>query len=237
MGGGVYKDFGVKALPSKGIPIKKSVMWAVGQSLCSGVDKLDVVTSLPYADWATRDVDAVESESRYLPCASCMHPMLDQPGGKETLLFLNADSKVIGDPSAHENLQFMARHRGWNLLFNNCSAAVFSDALACSGTVVTNSYHGAYWGLLSGRSVVLMGYSSKFRSLLLGFDISPTRMVPIEKGRADVLAEVLEDIDLSRSLCLGRAAEVRRNFRQCNIAFAERLVQQQLIQGFTLKTI
>jgi polysaccharide pyruvyl transferase WcaK-like protein len=42
----------------------------------------------------------------------------------------------------------------------------FMKCLAQSSHIITSSYHGAYWGLLSGRTVTLMGYSFKFKSLL-----------------------------------------------------------------------
>jgi len=89
----------------------------------------------------------------YVPCVTCMLPFFDNVPAPETdvVTFFNADSKIakpeIGDFPTLENVSSLQE----TLSF-----------LARGETVITNSYHGAYWATLMGRKVVCFPYSSKF---------------------------------------------------------------------------
>ncbi|MDA5092609.1 hypothetical protein O2N63_00710 [Aliiroseovarius sp. KMU-50] len=41
------------------------------------------------------------------------------------------------------------------------------EFLASGATIVTNSYHGVYWGMCLGRRVLCLPYSSKFEGFLI----------------------------------------------------------------------
>ena len=56
----------------------------------------------------------------------------------------------------------------------------FVDIFQNNQHIITNSYHAAYWGLLSGHNVTLLGYSSKFTSLLKIFNLDDNLLIKIQ---------------------------------------------------------
>ena len=61
----------------------------VGRSLKRGSDSLERIATLPHLAWGLRDIDGVADPERFLPCVSCLHPMLDAGAGQDgTLLFV-----------------------------------------------------------------------------------------------------------------------------------------------------
>ena len=100
-----------------------------------------------------------EAAGRYVPCVSCLSPVLDtdRPVEREAVLFVNADLTKPRPPVALP------------VLDNTAPLAEIAAFLASAAVVVTNSYHGAYWATLLGRRVVCVPYSSKFH----GFKFPP----------------------------------------------------------------
>jgi len=60
----------------------------------------------------------------------------------------------------HFQLPDEAGHPRLNNKSNKLSEAI--EFLASGETIITNSFHGTYWGLLLGRKVVCIPFSSKF---------------------------------------------------------------------------
>ena len=97
-----------------------------------------------------------ESDYRWVPCASCMHPAFDR------------EYKIT-----NEIVWFEHKKR---LLDNKCFDALPAPRMINSGqnleqileflgsaeTVITNSYHGVYWATLLRRKVVCIPWGSKF---------------------------------------------------------------------------
>ncbi|AUM13449.1 hypothetical protein [Ketobacter alkanivorans] len=236
VGGGVFVEFAVPKLKAQSVDFRKAVLWGVGQSIRDESMNNKQVASLPYLAWGVRDKNFLSDERRFLPCVSCLHPMLDQGSeSDETLLFLNFDPKVT-PPQALESVCLLAQSNGWRLLFNNCSEGEFRSALACSERIITNSYHGAYWGLLSGRRVNLMGYSSKFFSLLKSFGLSSRACFPVGRGSVeDILTALVDDSFLDAEIKLDDSQCVLAGYRRINICFAESLIEVGLFGGFNLR--
>lgn len=225
MGGGVWVELGLRHLRKMGYAPAATVLWGAGQSLPAD-QALEPVAELPYLHWGLRDRDGVVSERHFLPCVSCLHPMLDVPvpATGSTLLLLNADSAVT-TPAELQAIAALSAARGWTLLGNNCSPAQMAAALAQSRQIVTNSFHGAYWGLLAGRSVALLGYSSKFRSLLQTLALDPQRLLPVGRGAGD-LHGALAALDVAAaSQQLADPAASRADLRQRQHGFVAQLVQ------------
>lgn len=91
-------------------------------------------------------------EDRWTPCASCMHPVFDEcfmP--RHRVVRYSAARRIdVSDGSAPH--------------MTNEDGAI-EDAvrfLASGETVVTSSYHGAYWARLLERKVEIMPWGSKF---------------------------------------------------------------------------
>jgi hypothetical protein len=135
-------------------------------------------------------------------------------------------------------LQKLAALQGWDFLLNSCTAQQFEDRLALTSRVLTNSFHGAYWGWLSGREVGLVGYSSKFVSLARAMGIDHRVMPRYEKPRKAawiinwLRPESMSLSALMRQMALGGGSSrlldahaVRQKFRSINLSFARRLQQ------------
>ena len=237
VGGGVFSDLGLAALARHQIHPSNAILWGAGQSVKRSGHEPALVSELPYADWGLRDIDHLKDPDRFLPCVSCLHPMLDvAPQGDRTLLFLNADPRVTGVAEQVE-LRALAELQGWDFLMNDCSVKDFAARLTSASHVVTNSFHGAYWGLLSGRNVALAGYSTKFVSLARAMGLSERSIFKYEKPRKFAffgkyfvprkvgLAGWAKLMSSGCGVFVGLEApeSIRRRFRIINIEFAHRL--------------
>lgn len=90
-----------------------------------------------------------------VPCASCLHPIFDAvlPPPVHKVVRYSAARRVEIDEPAD------APHRS-NEDDGGIAAAV--RFLASGETVITSSYHGAYWAGLLGREVRIIPWGSKF---------------------------------------------------------------------------
>jgi hypothetical protein len=93
-------------------------------------------------------VDGIE----HVPCVSCMHPVFDE------------DVKPV-----HRAVRYSAARRldvsnGVDPHMTNEDADIEATVrfLASGETVITSSYHGAYWAGLLGRKVEIVPWGSKF---------------------------------------------------------------------------
>lgn len=134
----------------------------------------------------------------WVPCASCMHPALDQ----------FRDTPITQDVIVYEHPMFMRLDichypKQGNLGSDFLSVLQF---LSSAETIITSSYHGAYWGILLGRKVICVPWSTKF----MGFKYP----VPI-----------CQDL-LNLRDCLRRAKafpEALQECRQANIDFSHQV--------------
>lgn len=122
--------------------------WGVGRNnrLQSRQNQIqtDKFTLLGIRDW--------QAGHEWLPCVSCLSPLFD--------LYRNA-------PIHHDFVLYDHQHvripiEGHPRLTNACMS--FSKVLAflsSAETVVSNSYHGAYWARLLGRRVVVLPFSDR----------------------------------------------------------------------------
>jgi len=94
----------------------------------------------------------------WAPCPSCMAPLFDDapPPRYPVVIYDHYPRPVPFMPNR-------SMPRASNYMFRTYSAAI--EFLAAGETVVTSSYHGAYWATLLGRRVITYGHSSKFRQM------------------------------------------------------------------------
>lgn len=142
---------------------RKTILWAAGRSV-RYPSKPSSMKDFNFLEWGIRDKADLVDKSRFLPCVSCLnYDIISPPKDSNTLVFTNANSQVSSAIREKEN--------GVTYLTNSCSFEQFIAAWEKSSCIVTNSYHGIYWGLLSGREVIPYGYSSKFTNVTSIFDI------------------------------------------------------------------
>ena len=103
-----------------------------------------------------RDFDPA-SRYRWTPCASCMHPAFDKKYEiKNDVIWFEHKKQMIKDFGTDPIPRFV--NTG-----NNMDQTI--ELLGSANTILTNSYHGAYWGTLLKKKVILVGgmWSSKFK--------------------------------------------------------------------------
>lgn len=86
---------------------------------------------------------------RWVPCASCLSPLFDQhyPITREFVVYENVLSAPL--PAADLGNDYL-------------DMAAVIRTLGSAETVITSSYHGAYWATLLGRRVVAIPFGAKF---------------------------------------------------------------------------
>ena len=127
----------------------KLIVWGIGTNY-------DVNKDRGYPEWideadmlGLRDYRAGVGE--YLPCVTCMHPAFDSQYriryDKVYYLHAGKEKPNVGAP-----------------ILTNKAKDIYNIIrfLASGETVVTTSYHGAYWAMLLGRNVQVVPWSTKF---------------------------------------------------------------------------
>jgi len=119
---------------------------------------------LQYPKWL-RNFDLVGvrdygQEHEWVPCASCMHPALREKHViKHPVIWFEHKKQIIKstDFGAYPIPRFI--NSG-----NDIAETI--RLLGSADVIITNSYHGAYWGTLLGRKVIVVeAWSSKFNAL------------------------------------------------------------------------
>ena len=236
IGGGVYIDSGANVCSRFGFERTNVVLWGTGFSLRDD-NIFRQKAPLDYAAWGLRDLDKVSSYDHFLPCVSCLHPMLDTKNSSDgVLLFLNADHNVTAQEEI-DDLKAISSSRGWKFLLNNCSEAEMKSALKASSHILTNSFHGSYWGLLSGRQVTILGYSSKFKSLLHGLGLCDDRFIEVRRGLSGICKILSDNLNLENNrITLKNSKAKLDEFRSINLDFANKIVKLRLVSSWELKT-
>ncbi|HUX16456.1 MAG TPA: hypothetical protein VMW52_08275 [Phycisphaerae bacterium] len=140
------------------LPCASRIAWGIGH--------LEDGKGPDYSAWpelAAFDLIGVrDSDAGYpwVPCASCMSRLFDAPRGPEHDVVAYSSSQLpmrVPQGVPHED--------------NRGSFAASVAFLASGRTVVTSSYHGAYWAMLLGRKVLVAKACGKTK--MHGFPVPP----------------------------------------------------------------
>jgi hypothetical protein len=218
IGGGVQ----TKLILGKHDAPPRSILWGVG---CTGnIKENEIADCKDFLAWGIRDRLLVENEKNFLPCVSVLHPMLDLPMPKKekTLLYINADPRISSIRSLNK-IRTIASKNHVDMLTNRASEKKFRKCLSQSTHIISTSYHGAYWGLLSGRSVTLIGYSFKFKSLLNIFGLE-SEFIRFSKGNQEsFLKAIRHALSKGTKLALYDSESVKSKFREKQHLYARHL--------------
>jgi hypothetical protein len=213
IGGGVW-DIRKKAID---IDAKNTILWAAGESFkdLSKVPQLET-KNFKFTEWSVRDKDLLEDKTKFVPCVSCFHnDILREPVDNKTMIFTNANFLVSTNTGLKEETN---RY----VVQNSISYDDFISKWKKSSRIITNSYHGIYWGLLSGREVAPFGYSSKFVSVMKLFDLDfPVDQLYNVKNKA-FLPNMLTRKD-KKYFKLTNGTDFIEEFRDINMSFVEKL--------------
>jgi len=211
IGGGAYVDHGLKRLKKLNIDPKKTIAWGLGNSDKKLIN--EKINSLPYLEWGVRDITSTE---RFVPCVSCFNrQILTSPKKDNVLIFLNANEKVSGEIKLDHPY-----------ITNAVSLDQFLQGWQSADKIITNSYHGIYWSLLTGRSVMPFGYSSKFFSVLKMFE----KELPQEnfykiKNKNDLSDLISNAVKNPEFISIKNSNLFLDRFRNINYQFAMKLSQ------------
>lgn len=178
-GGGLLNHLSRKIFLASLRPMKgKKIVWGIGQNSFkkeyiypSFLKRFDLVGIRDY-----------HVSYRWVPCVSCMHGSFDR------------QYTQLHDVVVYEHCRYPLHLKGVKVM-NNAHSDM--DAvirfLGSAKTIITNSYHGAYWGQLLGKQVITIPWSSKFFTFRYPTDVgritsrSSYKSLPIEitkKGKS-----------------------------------------------------
>lgn len=144
----------------KKIEAKARIGWGIGSSRKGRTAHEPLIDDLDLCGVREYGREFGQARTVYVPCVSCMAPAFDKHYAveHETVFYL------------HGKFDFPLQVEGPTL---NNRAKNLDEAiafLASGDTIVTNSFHGTYWGILLGKKVVCLPFSSKF----YGFKFPPS---------------------------------------------------------------
>ncbi len=210
MGGGVWNIEDYNKKPS----VKSTIVWAAGKSE-KDIHRIKPIRSdYKFLEWGIRDLDLLEDKTRFLPCVSCLNTkIISEPKDNKILVFTNANGVVSSDINKRLSEKYI-------LARNDETEESFLSKWQQCDRVITNSYHGIYWSLLSGREIIPFGYSSKFTSVtrLFGIEFPKENLYDI-KNRT-VLSHMIET---NKGNFITSKQNPLEHFRDLNMSFAERL--------------
>jgi len=187
IGGGAYNDLGLSNI----LDPYNTICWGVGSSVHGNDTAPTNADGLPYRLYGVRDIDAISDKKYFVPCVTCLHPIAHTIPGRSIGVFLNKD-KFITQTKPINLLRTLER-RGVVIGWNNVSEYNFTKKFSVVDRVITNSFHVAYWSLLSGRKVAIIGYSSKFRSLVKMTGLAENSILPFDPTVPESLFEQIEN--------------------------------------------
>src|SRR5262245_30034034 len=185
IGGGSWTSFGVEL--ARTLKSDHKILWGVGRSVKPDhvESKLDFALIGQLFDHSsTRDPEWALNGVTFVPCVSVFHRICDIDPGNRKGFFFNASPKASGGAIEDLSRKLSEQHPDVVIGTNAMPESEFLDAFSKTKRIVTNSYHIAYWALLSGRAVTVIGYSSKFTSLMTMFHRSPSDVIPYARGDA-----------------------------------------------------
>ena len=137
------------------------IIWGAGHN---GNYEKKFKGQLTYPKWL-RSFDLVGvrdfgQEYEWVPCASCMHPALRKKYSiKNDIIWFEHKKQLIKSTEFGNEPIPRFVNSG-----NNIEHTI--EILGSANIIVTNSYHGAYWGILLGKKVIVVeAWSSKFNAM------------------------------------------------------------------------
>lgn len=153
-GGGLIRRTFQKRIQSFNATGAKTIFWSIGHNFREKETHMwwpDWITSAKL--WSVRDYLKMQY---YVPCVTCMHPAFDDE--------YKIKEKEVYFIHAHRNRNESYRELYGKKIITN-DQQDFDKVIKFLGTaetVITDSYHGAYWALLLGRKVKVVNWTTKF---------------------------------------------------------------------------
>lgn len=139
--------------------VGKRFVWGAGHNSNDLLEFEDIKWPKSFANFDLIGIRDYHESSRFkwVPCASCMHDALDKKYEiKNDVIFFEHKKQLIkGTEFGNDSIPRFVNSG------NNIDQTI--ELLGSANIILTNSYHGAYWGTLLGKKVMVIGqWSSKF---------------------------------------------------------------------------
>ncbi len=234
LGGGAYINYGVNT--AENYKNHKIIAWGIGGSEELNSDSKtrfnDILEN--YSAFGTRDINITSESIKFLPCVSVLNNIVDLNIGNQLGVFLNFDTAITSIEVLNDIKEYCNNN---NILFgtNSLYQREFEKIFSKTDKIITNSYHVAYWSLLSGRKVKIIGSSSKFVNLLNMFGLNEKNIFIYDRNNINSLKEKFYEATKSDNFyTLDNYLEFKDRFRQINIDFANKLVDKGLVASAQL---
>ncbi|WP_414548152.1 hypothetical protein [Anabaena sp. CCY 0017] len=147
----------------------KLIAWGIGQQIYGNGFDIEKLQNFDYSQYLMNfDLVGIRDfhyKYNWVSCPSCMHPAFDKK------------REIKHDFVVFSHKKFQIKMSNFpNMTNNNQDIEEILDFLGSGETILTSSYHGAYWGTLLGRKVLSFPFSSKFYTLK-----HPPGIFPISK--------------------------------------------------------
>jgi len=167
---------------------KKTVLWGVGhneknKSTYGKVTHYNIDTS-KFGLVGVRDYNMKEL---WVPCASCLHPILDTKASVENEIGLIFHQKTMSNHTIQNKL------KDFPSISNSSSLKAIINFIAKTDTIVTDSYHAMYWAILMKKKVVVIPISSKFYSFKYNPVFSSYDSFQLDIKKAERYSGVLDE--------------------------------------------
>jgi hypothetical protein len=133
-------------------------IWGAGHNGSTETDFLKIKWPKAFAKFELIGLRDFSSASKFhwVPCASCMHPAFDKKYEiKNDIIWYEHKKQMIKDFGKDVIPRFLNTGDNFDQTI---------ELLGSANTILTNSYHGAYWGTLLKKKVIVVGsWSSKFK--------------------------------------------------------------------------
>lgn len=154
-----YQRLVAELLENIKTPTAPRFVWGAGNnSSTNTTDPTKLVWPKALAGYQLVGIRDYGTEYSWVPCASCMHPALSKTYSiKNDIIFFEHKKQLIKSSDfGNESIP--------RFINSGSNVEQTIELLGSANIILTNSYHGAYWGTLLGKKVILVGgpWSNKF---------------------------------------------------------------------------
>lgn len=143
----------IESLSKKG---KKIVIWGAGHNVATHKQRLPSNYNISFETISLVGTRDYSMPGEYVPCVSCLHPLLDRPYAAKQELGVVFHKRTMQKPEITKKLE------GIPSLSNAATIEEIIPFIGESDALITDSYHAMYWGLLLAKKVTVIPNSSKF---------------------------------------------------------------------------
>jgi hypothetical protein len=157
------------------------ILWGAGHN----EDTARKIKAIAYPGWMNYfdlvGIRDYKQPYKWVPCASCMHPALAKkyPIKNKVIWFEHKKQLIKSTNFGNDSIP--------RFINSGANMEQTIELLGSSEVIITNSYHGAYWGALLGRKVIITEpWSTKFWTL---------KHKPYTLGKFEQWHDVLDDVN------------------------------------------